>query len=79
VPRDGFFRGLKDVRTGDVVELRTSSGTADYVVEEVRVVPPEDTSVLERTAVPSLTLVTCYPFYFVGPAPQRYIVRAVRH
>jgi sortase A len=76
--RDGFFRVLKDVRRGDVVELRAPAGTTAYVVEELRVVSPEDVSVLAPTAVPSLTLVTCYPFYFVGPAPQRYVVRAVR-
>jgi sortase A len=76
--RDGFFRGLKDVGKGDVIELRTLSGMFDYVVTELRVVAPDDVSVLSPTAAPSLTLVTCYPFYFVGAAPQRYVVRAVR-
>jgi sortase A len=76
--RDGFFRGLKDLGVGDVIVLRTAEETATYVVAETRVVGPDDVSVLDPTAVPSLTLVTCYPFYYVGPAPQRYIVRAVR-
>jgi sortase A len=76
--RDGFFRGLKDVTAGDLIELRTHEGNSTYVVQETRIVPPEDVSVLDPTPVPSLTLVTCYPFYFVGPAPQRFVVRAVR-
>jgi len=76
--RDGFFRGLKDLGVGDVILLKTVADTETYVVAETRIVPPEDMSVLDPTSVPSLTLVTCYPFYFVGPAPQRYIVRAVR-
>ena len=76
--RDGFFRGLKDLGIGDVIVLKTAADTATYVVAETRIVGPEDISVLDPTAVPSLTLVTCYPFYYIGPAPQRYIVRAVR-
>ena len=76
--RDGFFRGLKDVGSGDGIEIETLRGKEVYRVERIWVVPPEDVSVLETTARPSLTLVTCYPFYHVGPAPQRYIVRAVR-
>jgi len=76
--RDGFFRGLKDVGPGDVVELRTSSGDATYVVDEVRIVDPGAVWVLESSGQPSLTLVTCYPFYFVGAAPQRFVVRAIR-
>jgi sortase A len=76
--RDGFFRGLKDVAQGDVIQLRTPAETIDYVVTELRVVAPDDVSVLAPTGAPSLTLVTCYPFYFVGSAPLRYVVRAVR-
>jgi sortase A len=74
--RDGFFRGLKDVRVGDAIELRTPQGTDTYVVDRLQIVSPKDVSVLRPTDVPSLTLVTCYPFYFVGSAPQRYIVTA---
>ena len=78
--RDGFFRGLKDVGPADAIELDTSRGKELYRVERTWVVYPEDVSVLDATPTPtpSLTLVTCYPFYHVGPAPQRYIVRAVR-
>ncbi len=76
--RDGFFRGLKDVVAGDVLEVRSLSGRHSYVVESIRIVQPEDVWVLEPTPSPVLTLVTCYPFYFVGSAPQRYIVRAVK-
>jgi sortase A len=76
--RDGFFRGLKDVGPGDAIELETLRGKEKYRVERTWVVDPEDVSVLDATPGRSLTLVTCYPFYHVGPAPQRYIVRAVR-
>jgi sortase A len=76
--RDGFFRGLKDIVRGDTIRLDTLRGTFVYRVERTWVVKPEDVSVLEPTAVPALTLVTCYPFYFQGAAPLRFIVRAVR-
>ncbi len=75
--RDGFFRGLKDVGVGDAIELSSLSGFHSYVVESIRIVQPEDVSVLDPASSSVLTLVTCYPFYFVGSAPQRYIVRAV--
>ena len=76
--RDGFFRGLKDLRPGDDIELETLRGTELYRVERTWIVDPEIVSVLDRTVSWSVTLVTCYPFYFVGSAPQRFIVRAVR-
>lgn len=76
--RDGFFRGLKDVAPDDAIELETLRGKEVYRVERIWVVNPEDVSVLDATPRRSLTLVTCYPFYHVGPAPQRYIVRGVR-
>ena len=76
--RDGFFRGLKDIGPDDAIELETLGGKEVYRVERTWVVYPEDVSVLDPTPTRSLTLVTCYPFYHVGPAPQRYIVRAVR-
>lgn len=74
--RDGFFRGLKDVRVGDPMELETATGAQTYVVDSIEVVGREDVSVLKKGSVPALTLVTCFPFYFVGSAPQRYIVHA---
>ena len=76
--RDGFFRGLKDVGPGDAIEIETLRGKEVYQVERVWIVDPDDVSVLDATPARSITLVTCYPFYFVGSAPQRYIVRAVR-
>ena len=75
--RDGFFRGLKDVVSGDVIEIDTRRGKDVYRIERTWIVNPEDVSVLEPTPVRALTLVTCYPFYFIGSAPQRFIVRAV--
>jgi sortase A len=76
--RDGFFRGLKDVRVGDPIELETPGAVHHYRVARTWIVEPEDVSVLDPTETPAVTLVTCYPFYFVGSAPQRFIVRAVR-
>jgi sortase A len=74
--RDGFFRGLKDVSKGDVMELSTAKGTAKYAVDEIEIVNPDDVGVLRPRAVASLTLVTCYPFYFIGDAPKRFILHA---
>ena len=76
--RDSFFRGLKDINPGDAIELDTLQGKEFYRVERTWVVEPQDVSVLDPTPTRALTLVTCYPFYFVGSAPQRFIVRAVR-
>jgi sortase A len=75
--RDGFFRGLRNVRTGDVVELDYPGATSRYVVSQIDIVMPEDTQVLSATRTPSVTLVTCFPFYFVGSAPKRFVVRAI--
>jgi sortase A len=75
--RDGFFRGLKDLKAGDLIEVATLEGSLTYRVSEITIVDPEDVYVLAPTPEPSLTLVTCYPFYFVGNAPKRYIVRGV--
>ena len=74
--RDGFFRGLKDVSTGDTIEIITPDNANKYVIDEIAVVDPSNVSVLAPRAQPSVTLVTCYPFYFIGSAPQRYIVHA---
>ncbi len=75
--RDGFFRGLQSIGVGDVVELVRPRQTDRYVVSDIRIVTPENTSVLRRKEVPALTLVTCFPFYLVGHAPKRYIVTAL--
>jgi sortase A len=74
--RDGFFRALKDVGPGDTIELVTPKHVVTYIVDQIVLVRPDDVSVLQPRSRPSLTLVTCYPFYFVGSAPQRYIVQA---
>jgi sortase A len=74
--RDGFFRGLKNIQAGDTLELATWKGRITYVVDTTEIVQPEDVRVLQPKGQPALTLVTCYPFYFVGHAPQRYIVHA---
>jgi sortase A len=75
--RDGFFRVLKDVSAGDAIEMETPTGTHRYVVDTLVLVDPQDTWVLDDTADRRLTLVTCYPFYYSGSAPRRYIVGAV--
>jgi len=74
--RDGFFRGLKNVVVGDSIQLETTEATKIYKVDLIRIVKPNDVKVLEDRAVPTLTLVTCYPFYYIGNAPLRYIVQA---
>jgi len=76
--RDSFFRGLKDIRKNDIITLKTLESTYYYRVDWTEIVLPEDTHVLEDTGVPELTLVTCYPFYYVGSAPKRFVVRAER-
>ena len=76
--RDTFFRGLKDIRLGDTILVTTLEGSFEYRVKVCHVVGPRDTRVLEDTAEAALTLVTCYPFYFVGSAPSRFITRAER-
>lgn len=75
--RDGFFRALKDVAVGDRIEVENLSGTRVYRVSALYIVNPDDTSPLRPTGRSTVTLVTCYPFYYVGSAPQRYIVRAI--
>jgi sortase A len=74
--RDGFFRGLKDVSLGDSIEMITPEQTEIYIIDRISVVDCTDLSVLGPRPHASLTLVTCYPFYFIGSAPKRYIVQA---
>jgi sortase A len=76
--RDTFFRPLRNIRPNDIVTLTTAAGRYRYRVLSTRVVKPGDVGVLEPSGGEILTLVTCYPFYFVGPAPSRFIVRAAR-
>lgn len=74
--RDTFFRPLKDLKLKDEVRVSTLQGDFKYEVESLRVVEPDNVGVLAASAENVLTLVTCYPFYYFGPAPQRWIVRA---
>jgi sortase A len=74
--RDTFFRALRNIREDDVIELETEEGTYSYRVESTKIVGPRDVSVLNASGGKTLTLVTCYPFYYVGSAPKRFIVRA---
>jgi LPXTG-site transpeptidase (sortase) family protein len=75
--RDGFFRALKDIQVGEDILIQTTRGVKKYAVSSIDIVPKEDISVLAPTTEQTLTLITCYPFYFVGHAPKRYIVTAL--
>ena len=76
--RDTFFRALSNIRAEDEILLTTPAGSYRYVVDSTTIVAPDDAEGLNDSNESILTLVTCYPFYFVGPAPQRFIVRAHR-
>ena len=74
--RDTFFRPLRNIRIGDSIIVDTPQGRADYRVESTEVVKPTELSVIEPTSEATLTLITCYPFTFLGAAPERFIVHA---
>jgi len=74
--RDTFFRPLSDIRRGDEIRFKTPDRSFDYRVESIEVVAPTDIHVLESSAGHDLTLLTCFPFHYVGPAPKRLVVRA---
>ncbi len=74
--RDSFFSSLEEVRSGDRIRITTPDGAFEYRVDAKSVVRPEQTEVLTHTSVPTLTLITCYPFHYLGPAPKRYVIRA---
>ena len=74
--RDTFFRALRNIRQDDEITVTTINAAYRYRVDSTRVVGPDDIQVLNNSGDDVLTLVTCYPFYFVGPAPRRFIVRA---
>jgi len=76
--RDSVFRPLRSIRKGQIITLTTPHGKDEYRVVCTSIVSPKDTSVLRPSTRDSLTLVTCYPFDFIGPAPKRFIVRAER-
>ena len=74
--RDSFFRALRNIRVNDVIRFRTPGGPIEYRVESTEVVGPRETRVLASTGESVLTLVTCYPFGFLGRAPKRFVVHA---
>ena len=74
--RDTFFRPLRDIRAGDEIRFKTAGGAFEYRVESIEIVGPGDTKVLEPSSGRDLTLITCFPFSFVGRAPGRFVVRA---
>jgi LPXTG-site transpeptidase (sortase) family protein len=74
--RDTWFRPLRNIRSKDVLTLNTEAGSSRYAVTETKVVRPSDVGVLARAPGRDLTLVTCYPFFYVGNAPERFIVHA---
>ncbi|HXN52612.1 MAG TPA: class D sortase [Candidatus Acidoferrum sp.] len=74
--RDTFFRPLRDIRQGDEISFQTSERRFEYLVQSIEVVAPNDTRVLEPSTGHDLTFITCFPFHFVGPAPNRFIVHA---
>ena len=76
--RDTFFRGLGGIRKNDVIRFRTADSVFDYHVRDTKIVNPTDVHVLAPTKTSTLTLITCYPFTYIGPAPKRFIVRAER-
>lgn len=76
--RDTFFRPLRKIQEGDVITLETMGGEYQYAVKSTAIVPPTATEVLHSSGSQELTLITCYPFYYVGAAPSRFIVHAVR-
>jgi sortase A len=74
--RDTFFRPLRKIQPGDAISFNTADGEFIYQVESTEVVLPSDVAVLQPSRENTLTLVTCFPFYYVGSAPKRFIVRA---
>ena len=74
--RDTFFRSLRNVQVGDTIDLTSPQGTYHYRVDWTRVVASAETKALDPTPQAALTLVTCYPFSYIGPAPDRFVVRA---
>jgi len=74
--RDTFFRGLKDLHKNDEIQFATSNGNYKYRIEEMMIVQPENGKILAPRSSNTLTIVTCYPFNYIGSAPKRFVVRA---
>jgi sortase A len=76
--RDTYFRGLKDLRAHDEIQMQTVAGLATYEVDWIQITVPSDVAIVSHTTESALTLVTCYPFHFIGAAPERFVVHARR-
>jgi sortase A len=76
--RDTFFRRLKDLHNDDEILLQTTAGIAQYKVDWIQITAPSDGAIVASTSDSSLTLVTCYPFHYIGAAPERYVIHAIR-
>ena len=74
--RDTYFRALKDIRANDEIQIQTATSLSRYEVDRVRIVTPDDTGILAPSAGSGITLVTCFPFHFIGAAPNRFVVHA---
>jgi sortase A len=74
--RDTFFRGLKDIRKNDEIQIQTAAGITRYEVDWIQITVPSDVAIVSPTSNFSLTIVTCYPFHFIGAAPERFVVHA---
>jgi len=77
--RDTFFRPLKDIKLYDTIRFTNEDGSTEYRVIATRIVGPKDVSAVDTTSGDKLTLITCYPFYYIGPAPKRFIVEATKN
>jgi sortase A len=77
--RDTFFRPLKDIKLYDTIRFTNEDGSTEYRVVSTKIVGPKDTSAVDTTSGDKLTLITCYPFYYIGPAPKRFIVEATKN
>jgi sortase A len=76
--RDTYFRGLKDIHKNDEIIIQTARAISTYEVDWIRITDPADGGIMAPTADSGLTLVTCYPFHYIGAAPERYVVHAHR-
>jgi sortase A len=74
--RDSWFRDMKDIRSGDQIEIETVTGQSRYQVDWIQIVAPKDIGILTLTKGSALTVVTCYPFHYIGAAPERFVVHA---
>lgn len=74
--RENILWNLKDVEMGDIITVETLNGTLTFEISEIQIVDPEDPYIYQTTEEPTVTLVTCYPFIYMGPTPERYVVKA---